>query len=578
MASKGVKIFGVILVVLLILFGIMVFALVRFTRPAEVKVRNDSVLELTIGSELPDLPPTSPLVQLTGQGKISLYEMGQVLRAAAEDERIASLFCRVYPLQSSWANAEEIRSFMHEFRESGKKIYAYLSLDLVSDKDLYLASAADEIHLNQDSALLVNGLVAEVSFYSKMLNKLKVRPDVLQFKEYKSPGSYTRSRMTPEFRSMYRSLLSDIQQRLKHTLSRERGIEPQKLDRLMQNGILSSSSALAAGLITHLGYEDEIRNRLKVESPGGEPEYRSISASDYLKAIKRRNRSSPPHKVALLGGIGPIMTGRSDETWESSMGGDTIVSRLRKIRKDKSVKGLLFRVNSPGGSAVGSDKIWREIRLMEEDGKPVVVSMGGVAGSGGYYIAMGARKIVAQPSTVTGSIGVIFMKFNLSGLFDQWLGITVDRVKLAENADILSPTTSLNSRQRGEVEEWMSHIYNTFVEKAAEGRHLTVEELEKQAGGRIFTGSQARKRQLIDAVGGLRTALDLLKQELNIPAEEEVELVLYPKPKSLWQSLLKGDWAQVSRHGQSLESLLRQRLSEATHPAPWLIVPELRIH
>ena len=489
-----------------------------------------------------------------------------------------SIYCRIYPVQSSWASVEEIRSFMHEFRESGKKIHAYLSLDLVSDKDLYLASAADEIHLNQDAALMVNGLVAEVSFYSKMLNKLKVRPDVLQFKEYKSPGSFTRSGMTPEFRSMYRSLLSDIQQRLEQALSRERGIEPQELDRLMQKGILSSSSALAAGLVTHLGYEDEIRNRLKTESSGGESEYRSISASDYLKAVKRRKKPSRPHKVALLGGIGPIMTGRSDETWENVMGGDTIVSRLRKIRKDKSVKGLLFRVNSPGGSAVGSDKIWREIRLMEEAGKPVVVSMGGVAGSGGYYIAMGARKIVAQPSTVTGSIGVIFMKFNLSGLFDQWLGITVDRVKLAENADILSPMTSLNPRQKGEVEAWMSHIYDTFVEKAAEGRHLTVEDLERQAGGRIFTGNQARQRQLIDAVGGLSTALDLLKQELNIPAEEEVELVLYPKPKSLWESLLEGDWAQVSSHGQSLESLLRKRLPELTHPAPWLIVPELRIH
>ena len=346
----------------------------------------------------------------------------------------------------------------------------------------------------------------------------------------------------------------------------------------MRNGILSSSSALTAGLVTHLGYEDEIRHRLRAESSGDEPEYRSISASDYLKAVKRRSRPSPLHKVALLGGIGPIMTGRSDETWELAMGGDTIVSRLRKIRKDKSVKGLLFRVNSPGGSAVGSDKIWREIRLMEEAGKPVVVSMGGVAGSGGYYIAMGARKIVAQPSTVTGSIGVIFMKFNLSGLFDQWLGITVDRVKLAENADILSPTTSLNSRQKDEVEEWMSHIYNTFVEKAAQGRHLAVEELERQAGGRIFTGSQARQRQLIDAVGGLNTALELLKQELKIPEEEEVELVLYPKSKSLWQSLLEGDWAQVSRPGETLESLLRQRLSEVTHPAPWLIVPELKIH
>ena len=578
MASKSVKIFGVILAVLLILFGIMVFALFRFTRPAEVEVRNDSVLELTIGGALADLPPTSPMAQLTRQGEISLLEMGQVLRAAAEDDRISSLYCRIYPLQSSWASVEETRSFLQQFRESGKKIYAYLSLDLVSDIDLYLASAADEIHLNQDSALMVNGLVAEVSFYSKMMSKLKVRPDVLQFKEFKSPESFTRSKMTPEFRSMYRSLLSDIQQRLKQSLSRERRIEPQQLDRLMESGILSASSALAGGLVTHLGYEDEIRDRLKVDSPGGEPEYRSVSASDYLKAVKRQKKPSRPHKVALLGGIGPILTGRSDETWENTMGGDTIVSRLRKIRKDKSVKGLLFRVNSPGGSAVGSDKIWREIRLLEEAGKPVVVSMGGVAGSGGYYIAMGARKIVALPSTVTGSIGVIFMKFNLSGLFDQWLGITVDRVKLAENADILSPTTSLNSRQKDQVEEWMGHIYDTFVEKAAEGRHLTVEELERQAGGRIFTGSQARQRQLIDAVGGLSTALDLLRKELNIPAEEEVELVLYPKPKSLWQSLLQGDWAQISRPGQSLESLLRQRLSEATRPAPWLIVPELRIH
>ena len=578
MASKGVKIFGVILVVLLILFGAMVFALFRFTRPAEIKVRNDSVLELSIGGELTDLPPTSPLAQLTGQGKLSLFEMGQVLQAAAEDERISSLYCRIYPLQSSWGGVEELRSFMQRFRESGKKIYAYLSLELVNDRDLYLASAADEIHLNQDAALLVNGLVAEVSFYSKMMNKLKVRPDVLQFKEYKSPGNYTRSKLTPEVRSMYRSLLSDIQQRFKQALSRERRIAPQQLDRLMQNGIQSASSALTAGLVTHLGYEDQIRDRLKVEAPGGEPEYRSISASDYLRAVKRQDRPAGPHKVALLGGIGQITAGRSDETWDNFMGGDTMVSRLRKIRKDKSVKGLLFRVNSPGGSAVGSDKIWREIRLMEEAGKPVVVSMGGVAGSGGYYIAMGARKIVAQPSTVTGSIGVIFMKFNLSGLFDQWLGITVDRVKLAENADILSPMTSLNSRQRGEVEDWMSHIYNTFVEKAAEGRHLTVEEMEGQAGGRIFTGSQARQHQLIDAVGGLNTALELLKKELNIPPEEEVELVLYPKPKSLWQSLLSADWAQVSGPEPSLKSLLGERLSAMTHPAPWLIVPELRIH
>ena len=526
-----------------------------------------------------DLPASSPLAQFAGQGKISLFEMGRVFQAAAEDERISAIHFKIYPLQMSWAGVEEIRSLMHQFQKSDKKIYAYLSLDLVNDIELYLASAADEIHLNQDSALLVNGLIAEVTFFKKMMNKLKVQPDVLQFKEFKSPENFTRSKLTPEVRSMYESILSDIQQRYVQTISQERQIEAQQLDKLMQSGILSASSALTSRLVTHLGYEDEIRSRLKAESPDGEEaEYRSISASDYLRAINQDDHKDTSHKVALLGGIGQIVTGRSDETWESFMGGDTMVSRLREIRKDKSVKGLLFRVNSPGGSAVGSDKIWREIRLMEEAGKPVVVSMGGTAGSGGYYIAMGARKIVAQPSTITGSIGVIFMKFNLSGLFDQWLGITVDQVKLAENADIFSPMNSLSSSQRDEIQDWMRHIYDTFVKKAAEGRHLTAEEMEQQAGGRIFTGSQAKELHLVDAVGGLHTALDLLKEELNIPQEKEVELVLYPKPKSLWQSLLKGDWSQLSSPRQSFESFLRQQLSVMTNPAPWLIAPEVLIH
>ncbi len=578
MASKGVKIFGVILVVLLILFGIMVFALFKMTRPAEIKVRNESVLEISVGGELMDLPTSSPLAQLAGRGKISLFEMSRVFQAAAEDERISAVYFKIYPLQMSWAGVEELRSLMHQFRKSGKKIYVYLSLDLVNDIELYLASAADEIHLNQDSALLANGLIAETTFFKKMMNKLKVRPDALQFKEFKSPEKFTRSKLTPEVRSMYESILSDIQQRYVQTISQERQIEAQQLDKLMQSGILSAPSALTARFVTHLGYEDEIRSRLKVESPDGEAEYRSIAASDYLRAVNQEDRRDTPRKVALLGGIGQILTGRSDETWESFMGGDTMVSRLREIRKDKSVQGLLFRVNSPGGSAVGSDKIWREIQLMEEAGKPVVVSMGGTAGSGGYYIAMGARKIVAQPSTITGSIGVTFMKLNLSGFLDHWLGITVDQVKLAENADIFSAMTSMSSQQRSELQDWMRHIYDTFVKKAAAGRHLTVEELEQQAGGRIFTGSQAMNRNLVDAVGGLNTALDLLKEELNIPQKEEVELVLYPKPKSLWQSLLQGDWAQLYSSPQSLESFLRQRLSVMHHPAPWLIAPELVIH
>ena len=578
MASKTVKIFAVILVILMILFGIMVFALFQLIRPPKVQVLNDSVLELSVGGEVTELPSSSPLGQLMGQGEISLFDMRRLFLGAAKDENISAVYLKIYPLLADWADVEEMRSFIHEFRESGKKIYVYLSLDLVNEIELYLVSSADEIYLNPDSALMINGLAAEFTFFKKMMDKLGIQPDVLQFKEFKSAESFTRSELTPKVRSMYESILADIQFRFVQTIAHERQIEVQRINELLQRGLLTAQSALREQLVTHLGYEDEIRTRLEVENTNGEKDYHGIRASEYLKALNQKVRPSSKHRVAVLGGIGPILTGQGDATWGSFMGGDSMVSKLREIRQDKKVKGLLFRVNSPGGSAVGSDKIWREIRLMEEVGKPVVVSMGGVAGSGGYYIAMGARKIVAHPSTITGSIGVIFQKFNLNRLFDRWLGITVDRVKLAKNADIFSPTTSLTVQQKTQLKAWMSNIYKQFVKKAAEGRHLTVEELEKQAGGRIFTGNQAKERKLVDEVGGLNVALDLLKQELNISPKERVELVLYPKPKNLWTRLLEGNWPQLSTPPQSFESFLRQHLSAMRYPGPWLIAPELIIH
>ena len=318
-----------------------------------------------------------------------------------------SLYCRIYPLQSSWGGVEELRSFMQRFRESGKQIYAYLSLELVNDRDLYLASAADEIHLNQDAALLVNGLVAEVSFYSKMMNKLKVRPDVLQFKEYKSPGNYTRSKMTPEVRSMYRSLLSDIQQRFKQALSRERRIAPQQLDRLMQNGIQSASSALTAGLVTHLGYEDQIRDRLKVEAPGGEPEYRSISASDYLRAGQA---PGPPRRTAQSGAAGRHRSyhGRTQRRDLGQLHG----WRYHGVAVEEDSEGqererLAFSGEQPGGFGRGSDKIWREIRLMEEAGKPGGGQHGRSRRVGGLLHRNGRSQDRGSAFNRQGSIGVI---------------------------------------------------------------------------------------------------------------------------------------------------------------------------
>jgi len=253
-----------------------------------------------------------------------------------------------------------------------------------------------------------------------------------------------------------------------------------------------------------------------------------------------------------------------------------MASRLRRIREDDDIKGIILRVDSPGGSVVGSDMVWKEVTLLEEAGKPVVVTMSGVAGSGGYYISMAASHIISQPSTITGSIGVIFGKFDLEGLY-EWLGITIDQVKTSPNADIFSSLTSLTDEQRQMVESWMETIYDTFVQKAADGRSQTYQELEPRARGRIYTGVQAREIGLVDQLGGLPEAMDQMKQILELEEGEEIELVLYPQPKSLWEALAGGDFFGM-RQRDSLGQWLEEQVPFLSDPAPWLLMPEARIY
>jgi protease IV len=578
MARRTVWIFGIILLALFVLFGITAFSVYWLARPRTVEVRQNSVLEVHLEGGLPELPPTSPVEQIFDSDKVSVIDLNRLLREAAKDQRIAALYLEIQPLVTSWAQLEEIRAFLQEFRKSKKKIYAKLAVDMAQEKELYLASTANEIYLNPDAGLLINGLEAEISFYRRMMDKLKIEPQFLQFKEYKSPEVFTREKMTPEIRSMLEGVLMDVQERFIQTVTADRKIDSAHFRQLIQNGIFPAPLALQEHLVTALGYEDEIQSKLMVDKAGGGKEYRSISASDYLKAVRDRSPASRRYRVALVGGLGQIIAGSSDELWGNLIGGETLARRLREVRQEKDIKGVLFRVDSPGGSAVGSDKIWREVQLLEKAGKPVVVSMAGVAGSGGYYIAMGARKIVAQPSTITGSIGVIIGKFNVRGLFEQWLGITVDKVKLAENADLLSPVTSLSQQQKEQIRHWMEDVYNNFVRKAAQGRGMKFEDLEPKAHGRIYTGSQAKQLKLIDEVGGLNTALSLLKKELRIPEGEDVDLVLYPKPKTLWQRITEGDLFKVSSPMTPLDSFLKQSLQVPETPAPWLLAPEVEIH
>jgi len=273
-------------------------------------------------------------------------------------------------------------------------------------------------------------------------------------------------------------------------------------------------------------------------------------------------------------GVG-IITAGGQSSFDEGIGGASLAKTLREVRKDDSYKAVLLRVDSPGGSPVGSDMVWKEVRELEAAGKPVVVSMSGVAGSGGYYISMGAGKIVCQPSTITGSVGVIFGKFDIEGLAN-WLGMDVERVKISPNADMFSPYTRMTEKQKTQVHDWIEQTYRHFVTKAAEGRGSTYEEFEPKAHGRIYTGSQAVEIGLADEVGGYDAAIASVKEALSLKESDSIELDRYPKPKTFWESLLGGKLAQT-RVQTSLPAWLKDQLDELQTAGPHLLMPDVEI-
>jgi len=539
---------------------------------APIQIEEGTVVEIRLRGPLDELPQENVLAQLLGVDSLSLWEMGKVLQYAARDERVAGVYLEIHPLLLSWAQIEELRDYMKEFRQSEKPLHVFLALDMVRDPELYLAVAADSITLNPDAGLLVNGLLAEITFYKQTMEKLGIKPEFIQFKEYKSAESYSRESMTPEIRGMYESILEDIEDRLVSVVSQDRNVSEESIREVLQGGVSSGTRAVEENLIDGLGYENEVLEKFPTSDS---EKYQGITAGRYLSVAKAEFQTRSERKVALVGGLGTITSGDSDP-FSETMGGMTLASNLRKIRENEDLEGVIFRVDSPGGSAVGSDMIWKEVALLEEADKPVVVTMSGVAGSGGYYISMAARKIISQPSTITGSIGVIFGKFDVSGLY-QWLGISVDQVKTSPNADIFSVSSSLNQAQRESVESWMKDIYENFVGKAAEGRQVDYEDFEPRARGRIYTGAQAVELGLVDDLGGLQTAIEHMKEALGLEPDEEIELVLYPRPRSFWEQLSSGSLLRV-RERPSINQWLQEQFPLLSRPGPWVLMPEATIY
>jgi protease-4 len=524
---------GVVVVLVLILLAVVVSAagliFIGLAVGRGPQIASNSTLLIDVGGDLLENDPSGVLGQLF-EAPPTVRSVVDSLRKAAVDRRVSSVIIRPTGAAALWGKVQEVRDAIVEFKKSKKPIIAYLEYG--GDQQFYLASACDKVFLMPTASLDLTGIASYEVFLRGGLEKIGVFPDVLHIGDYKTAANtFTERSFTPTHREMAESLNTDLYQQLVKGIAEGRNKTDAEVRDLIDHGPYLPEDALRAGLVDDLAYEDELDD--KVELGRGrahvirQHEYRGISTSTL--GLDRGPR------IALIYASGLISTGRSNYDSPSGqvVGSDTMIEYLRKARADDSIKAIILRIDSPGGSAVAADVIWREVMLTRER-KPVIASMSDVAASGGYYIAMPAHAIVAQPATLTGSIGVVFIRFVIKGTLDK-LGLNLETVKQGRYADLFSPVRPYSPDEKKKLGELMQATYDGFVEKAAAGRNMTPERIDAVAQGRVWTGKQAKELGLVDELGGLDRALALAKERAKIPATSGVELVVYPPRKSLFE-------------------------------------------
>lgn len=483
------------------------------------------------------------------------------LRKAKVDSRIRAVVL-VPPLQAAaWGTVQEIRDAVLDFRTSGKRVVAYLEYG--GGLQYYLGTACDQIFLTPTSPLDLVGVARYELFAREALDTLGIQADMLHAGDFKTAANiYTEDSFTPFHREMSESLNRDLYDQLVTGISEGRGLSQTAVRTLIDDGPFLPEEAVRGGLVDALAYGDEIGERLS----NGEDAVDLVSYRDYRSVDPRRLGLGEGPSIAVVYAVGMITYGGSgtDVGGADIVGSDSMVEAIRAARHDESIEAIILRINSPGGAAVASDIIWREVTLATSD-KPVIASMSDVAASGGYYLAMPADVIVAQPATLTGSIGVVGGKLAMGGAFDK-LGITVETVSDGRMAEMNSIVTPYSDDARVRVQAQIDAIYDAFVTRAAEGRAMTREAIEAVAQGRVWTGRQAREVGLVDELGGLRTAVTLAKDRAGIAADEEVTLVVYPRPRTFLEVLsrslavrtsLLGWWQPASRWPTAVTTPLR---------------------
>lgn len=560
--TKGLLIIGGVLFALA-LIGIIGLALL-FSSMGKPRVENNSVLVLKVSGELPDYAPEDPMARVFGiiQSQ-SFSDLLTQLRKAKVDNRIGAVLLDIDFPGIGWGRAEELREAIKDFRASGKPIYAYMEVG--SNKEYYIAAAAEKIFLPPAGDLYLTGFAANVMFYRGSLDKLGIEPQFIKIGKYKNaPDQYTEKKMTDGHREVVNSILDEYFARLTQAIADERKKSPEDVKALIDDAPYHADDALKLGLIDGANYRDQIYEELKTRlGYKSEDKIRTITGSQYRDVPADSLGLNNGERVAIIFASGAINTGRSAKSpfGGETLGSDTIVNAVNEAANDDSIKAIVLRVDSPGGSALASDLMWKALENAKAK-KPVVVSMADVAASGGYYISCNANKIVAQPSTLTGSIGVFMGKPVMKGFYD-WLGVSNEYVLRGKNAGLFREDQKWTGDELKKMEEQTQKIYFAdFVPKVAKGRGKTDEEVNTLGQGRVWTGTQAKQNGLVDELGGLEKAIEIAKQLANLPAEKDVRRISYPAPRPFLDELFGSGEENSMTNEQKAQQAVIEALPE----------------
>jgi len=524
---------GVLVVGLTLL--VLVFAAIRFAgsyanRP--VNVADGSTLVLDLEGDVPErLPAEIPIPILQSQTAMTVEQVWDTFRKAAIDQNVRGILFEPRGLDIGWAKMQEIHDEIVQFKKSGKPIVAYLRNPTA--REYYLASATDKIFIAPEDSLDLKGLRAESMYFKQTLDKVGVKAEVIHAGKYKDAGDvYTQTAMSPETREVLNAILDQFYGNLIATVAEGRKKQPDAVRALIDDGPFLARDAVSGGLIDSLGYEDqavgEMQSRLK------QTELKKVSGKAYLKRLLPG--AGGGRRVALVVGEGTITSGSGNETADDeSFTGTGFIKLLKQVENDSSIQGVIMRIDSPGGDAIASDDILHEVKNLSKK-KPLVISMGDVAASGGYYVSVTGDPIIAYSNTITGSIGVIFERFSLRGLYDK-IGVDKQLLSRGRYADIDSDYVPLSDAERQKLTGQIDAFYQAFVSRVAEGRKKPFDQIEPLAQGRVWVGAQAKDNGLVDQLGGLDRAVEVLKQQAHMSPSDRVTLVPYPGRRSIFDVL-----------------------------------------